>query len=755
MVKLRGSISEARDETLILIPKNNRIDAIRRSGLLDRAGSEQFGHLTEHVRTSLEVPVAIISIVDRHRQVFAGHCGLPEPWASQGETPLTHSFCQHVVEDNAPLVVRNANAHELVMDNHAIGDLGVVAYLGVPISLPTGELVGALAAIDTKPRDWTERDRRSLESLAKVVEKEIAVGISELKYRSLFADMHEGYYVATAIRNQQGELTDVLFEDVNPAFTELTGLPYERVVGSTLTVLFPDVVQEMIPAYDRVLKSGESFLHSNSATVLGGRWFENRIRRLDSERIASIFTDITDRKTAEIRLSESEAHWRGLFEQLEEGFILGELIRDDRGNAVDWRYKEVNRAWGELVGVPSETALGRTIREVFPGIEDEWVMEFADVVDSGTAKVFTRQVGSLDRWYEGHVQALDDERFVVMFVEVTERLRMENELRDREQQLRTVLDSMPVGVVLASAPSGRIVMQNQRLRQIIGQDATDVGSKDQYDVFVAEHRDGTAVRPEEYPLSKILAGECLSNRMEVRFKKPDGDWVWVAIVGEAIHDNAGKLSGAVIVVSDIADQKKQEEQQRIINREMSHRLKNMLAMVQAIASQTLRPVSDRSYVEAFDNRLRALSSAQDVLLLDNRDEAPISQIIDATLNRLVPTERLAVRGPEITIGPKGTLSLALMLHELATNALKYGSLSVDVGRVSIDWCVKTVEDEPSVIFSWQESGGPPVREPDRRGFGSKLIRMGLIGTGGVDITYAPTGFRAEMTAPLHQLQHAE
>lgn len=277
---------------------SDRVSAIRKSGLLDRSGREQFHHLTEHVRVALKVPVAIISIVDEDRQVFAGHCGLPSPWDALGETPMTHSFCQHVVERAEPLEVADASRHALVSTNHAIGDLGVQAYLGVPIALPTGELVGALAAIDTSPRQWTEHDRTMLESLALVVEREIAIGVSELKYRRLFEDMQEGYYVAEAIRDDSGALIDVRFEDVNPAFEHLTGLSLQAVVGKTLGELLPAIADEMLPAFRTVLDTGQSLLHVN-AEAAQGRWFENRIRSLEGDRVASVFTDVTQSKTSE------------------------------------------------------------------------------------------------------------------------------------------------------------------------------------------------------------------------------------------------------------------------------------------------------------------------------------------------------------------------------------------------------------------------------------------------------------------------
>lgn len=277
---------------------SDRLSAIRRSGLLDRSGREQFHHLTEHVRVALQVPVAIISIVDEDRQVFAGHCGLPAPWDDRGETPLTHSFCQHVVERAEVLEVNDADLHELVNSNHAIADLGVRAYLGVPIALPTGELVGALAAIDTSPRQWSEQDLKVLESLALVVEREISVGMSELKYRRLFEDMQEGYYVAEPLRDDAGNVTDVLFEEANPAFERLTGFETNTTLGRRLSVVMPELGNEMLPIFRKVLRTGQSALHV-SAQEIGGRWFENRVRRLEGDRVATVFTDVTQRKLNE------------------------------------------------------------------------------------------------------------------------------------------------------------------------------------------------------------------------------------------------------------------------------------------------------------------------------------------------------------------------------------------------------------------------------------------------------------------------
>jgi PAS domain S-box-containing protein len=629
-----------------------RLSALKQSGLLDRAGREQFGVLTDHLRTMLGVPVAIVSIVDEDRQVFAGHCGLPEPWASDGETPMTHSFCQHVVEANDVLIVNDANAHALVRENHAIGDLGVVAYLGVPVTLPSGEIAGALAAIDTEPHNWSDWEIDCLKSFARVVEREIAVVASEFRYRSFFEEMQEGYYVASAVRNANGALVDVVFEEVNPAFQRITGLRETEVIGISLSSLVPEALDHMLPAYDHVLRTGELLEHSNTVSTMGGRWFENRIRRLDQNRIAAMVTEVTARKRAEIALQESEAYWRGLFEQMAEGFILGSVVRDANGVVVDWQYKEVNRAWGELVGLPAQQAAGKTIRELFPGIEEEWISDIAAVVQGGRPSVFVRQVGAIGRWYEGHVRPLGGDDFVIIFLEVTGRLGMEAEIRNREKELQTVIESMPVGVLLAEAPSGRIVMQNHRLAQMLGHDALGAQSTEDYAMFSAWHADGSPVKPDEYPLAMITTGMASEHYLEMRYRRPDGTDIWISADGAAVRDTDGRLTGAVVAVTDISDRKADEEMQSVINREMSHRLKNTLAMVQAIAMQTLKPVVDREPVQALETRLQALSSAHDILFDKYWNTAPIKSLIASTLQRLVPSERLDVSGSDIQIGPR-------------------------------------------------------------------------------------------------------
>ncbi len=195
-----------------------------------------------------------------------------------------------------------------------------------------------------------------------------------------------------------------------------------------------------------------------------------------------------------------------------------------------------------------------------------------------------------------------------------------------------------------------------------------------------------------------------------------------------------------------------QAEQDILNHELSHRLKNTFAMIQAIATQTLRSVQDQTPVEAFNRRLHALSAAHDALLKQKWTAARMSDVVRSVLANLVEASRISMTGPEIDIGPRATLSTSLLLHELATNAVKYGALSREGGRVIVEWCVRSPEGNAELVLTWQEIGGPPAAEPSRVGFGSKLIRMGLVGTGGVSTRFKSSGFEAEFRASLAQVQ---
>jgi hypothetical protein len=153
----------------------DRLEALQRALLIDTPSEQVFDQLSDLVRTLLSAPVALISIVDDSRQFFKSCVGVAEPVASERGTPLSHSFCQHVVVTEEPLVVRDAREDERVKDNLAIADLGVIAYAGWPLHGQGGKVLGSVCAIDEHPRDWTSAELASLERVASIVDEVVRI----------------------------------------------------------------------------------------------------------------------------------------------------------------------------------------------------------------------------------------------------------------------------------------------------------------------------------------------------------------------------------------------------------------------------------------------------------------------------------------------------------------------------------------------------------------------------------------------------
>lgn len=227
-----------------------------------------------------------------------------------------------------------------------------------------------------------------------------------------------------------------------------------------------------------------------------------------------------------------------------------------------------------------------------------------------------------------------------------------------------------------------------------------------------------------------------------------------------IWDEDGRVAGIFLVVTETTsevvarrDRDAANAQQLLLNEELAHRIKNTLSVVQALAQQTLNKVEDQEAVRSFGKRLTALAAAHDVLTRDQWSSAGLGDVAKVALATF-GEDRFLLSGPEVIIGPRATLSLSLMLHELATNAAKYGALTAPDGKVAVSWTVTGDQEKDMLRLCWSERGGPPAMEPTRKGFGSRLIRMGLTGSGGVTLSYGPEGLTVEATAPLYQVQEA-
>jgi PAS domain S-box-containing protein len=243
--------------------------------------------------------------------------------------------------------------------------------------------------------------------------------------------------------------------------------------------------------------------------------------------------------------------------------------------------------------------------------------------------------------------------------------------------------------------------------------------------------------------------------VEHRVRRRDGEWRLFSVNARPVFSREGSVSEWVGVHTDITEARRAEERRKLLLDELNHRVKNSLATVQSIAMHTLGSAeSPAAFNREFNERLMALSEAHDLL---TRGDWLGANLQDVIVQELAPYHgsdgsRIALRGADVRLDPRETLALGMVLHELATNAAKYGALSADAGLVDVMWERRQDEDGANLRLIWTESGGPPVAQPRRRGFGSRLIERGLSHELGAtaNLSFDPGGVTCVIDVPLRQ-----
>lgn len=226
---------------------------------------------------------------------------------------------------------------------------------------------------------------------------------------------------------------------------------------------------------------------------------------------------------------------------------------------------------------------------------------------------------------------------------------------------------------------------------------------------------------------------------------------WHVKVSPVLGAN-GEVVGVLSVSRDVTAMKEFEEQQELLRHELSHRIRNILALVQAVANQTLRDDVDMvSAKPAFMARLSALGQAQDLLIQKTHERTSLSAVVETAASQ--SPGRIIVSGPHVALSSRSAIAIAMSLHELLTNATKYGALSNEDGRVELSWRLDRTGDEAALELVWAEKLGPPVKEPKKKGFGSKMIERVLTSyvNGATSISYFPEGVVVRLNAPLKGL----
>jgi PAS domain S-box-containing protein len=296
-----------------------------------------------------------------------------------------------------------------------------------------------------------------------------------------------------------------------------------------------------------------------------------------------------------------------------------------------------------------------------------------------------------------------------------------------------------------------LIFANDSFLSLAGYDRKEVLGQS-FDFLMGRPADPEALAQ----VGAAFAGNSESD-FEICFRRKDGGMFWAAVFISPILDKAGDVVQHFASFVDLSKHKQEEDRLQFLLGELNHRTQNTLATIQAIAVQTLRGAANKEAVDAFEGRILALSKAHSLLGRKHWETVSLRDVIDQILQPFGLNDRrvarFSVEGDDLRLQPKAALTLAMLFHELATNAAKHGALSNGAaGKIDITWQAEPTPQGDRMRLRWQEAGGPPVTTPGRKGFGSRLIEGGLAQDlgGEVRLDYEPAGVVCQIIMPVRR-----
>jgi PAS domain S-box-containing protein len=424
-----------------------------------------------------------------------------------------------------------------------------------------------------------------------------------------------------------------------------------------------------------------------------------------------------------------------------------------------WRVTSLNRAAETYYGVPRQAMLGRVIWDLVPG-SATLRAAYEKVLATGEPILVRTEAQSTSASLA--VKVFPYHQGVgVSFSEWDALHRAEEVMRESQAQLSALADNLPLGVVyqmndavgfeerrflylsascerLNGIPAEQALRNPRLLFELILPEHREEVARKQFEA----HRDRTPFDI-EFPIRHARTGEIRWQRIvDAPRELPTGAYVWDGIQ------------------IDITDHKRAEEHLRLLVNELNHRVKNTLATVQSLAAQSfarIEPHPDDAFArarQAFEARLFALARGHDVLTQENWEGARLTDIVNQAFapyqHRSAGSDAITTSGPDLRVPPSIALSLSMALHELCTNALKYGALKEPGGHVRIVWTVAVEDGAQRLRMRWEEHGGPPVTPPSQKGFGSRLIEDGLSREldGAAHLNFETSGVVCTIDVPL-------
>ena len=471
------------------------------------------------------------------------------------------------------------------------------------------------------------------------------------------------------------------------------------------------------------------------------RWYLTRVlpyRNSDDRVVGVVFTfiDVTTRKKAETALLDSEQRLRTILEG------IPQLVWRSREGG-DWTW--ASPQWRAFTGMSQAQSHGMGwLDAVHPADRAKSIEAWRIARERGTLDVDHRVRREVDDSYLlHHTRALpvrvgdgSSVEWLGTSTDIEALHQAQNAVKKSEDSLRLFVDHVHEYAMIQSDADGNIVSWNPGAERLFEYAPADVVGK---------------------PFSMFTAGDDADGQLEAAgnsrwLVRKNGTRFWATFVSEPVYGESGSLHGIANVVRDDTERKQTEDRLLTLVGELNHRVKNTLATVESIASQTLlQSLQPAEFMSHFRGRVHALARAHTLLNRTSWDGAVLSDIIQEQLAVLEAAERVVCTGPYVSLGAQSSLALALLLHELGTNARKYGALSAPAGRICIDWRI----DDAILKIDWVERGGPGVGSPQRRGFGLKLIERGLLGVDGqARFQFDPAGWMCGIVIPLSALTAA-
>jgi PAS domain S-box-containing protein len=446
-------------------------------------------------------------------------------------------------------------------------------------------------------------------------------------------------------------------------------------------------------------------------------------------------------------------------------------LQAGRMGSWETNFRSRTRVWTDeglaLFGIELADHIGKA-----GGPDDEW-LRAVHPLDRNAALAFRDKANHLDTfsaeyriirpsgdvvWLAGRGQVIErDEagkplRLVNIVTDITDRKLAERALHDSEVRFRSIFENVAVGIAYTEL-DGRWIQINEKLCDILGYSRNQLLAMSVDDL--ADPADRGVERRE---IARIRDGETAHSTFDIRYRHADGSIVWIGRTISLVDEGDGTPRRFVSVYRDVSERRRAQERQRFLLAELSHRSKNLLAVIQSLASRTIRSVGSlEEFEQSFMQRLKGIAASQDVLVHQNWSGGDLRDLVTRQLALFgaMSDERISIAGPAATLEADPLQAIGLALHELATNAAKYGSLSTPTGHVAVTWAIDDATGHLNI--DWIERGGPPVSPPQRTGFGTLVLDRMVSSTveGSVRLTYEPSGFEWRLTIPPMHFHKAE